>query len=872
MKHNHENPGKILDQAAEELRKASVPSEEMAQASARVLLRMREEHNKVVPHPSASTAETVDRIESCDDFRSLIPAYLTASLTPARRLLFEDHVRECVGCRKALETAKRGSGQDAARRVTSVRRIQARHLKWALPIAAVLLVGIALQTGPVRDLIWPIDVHATVQVVDGGLFSVSGQNVGAVKVGQRIERGQAVRTGSDSGAVLQLADGTRVEMAARSELSLGRARDGVKVELARGNVIVRAAKQHGHLYVETSDMSVAVLGTVFTVHAGVKGSRVAVIEGLVQVTQEGGEQSVSPGQQVFTNPAMGAVSLVEEIAWSREADELLKELAGFGAAMAKSTEGKAMRYASNLLGLAPSDTLVFASLPNVSQEFKESYQLFRRRVTENGALANWWQGAERPRNGMNLDEIADRIAEVGAYLGEEVVFAFPREMKDRGPVLLAEVTRPEQLVSALEGDLRRLVELHGNTSNIRLAQTKEELGALGGRGLVIYIADRLMIASDPGSVARTLAIREGKAPAGFPGTPLHTRLAQAYKEGVGWLLAMDLQQREPDGDEPALQQLGVDNVQQLVLEQKTGLGSASSRVALSFNQERRGIAAWLGAPSPMGAIDFVSPDAYGFSAWIVKDPALILDDIFGIAKNEPNATQGLQELSQKLGIELRRDLAEPLGNEVLVALDGPVLPTPSWKVVLEVNDLPRLENAIRNMVTSLNREAQMQQRPEISLESETVDGKTFYSLKSKGLPFEVHYTSWGGYLLFAPRRALLTEAIRIHHTGNSISRSAAFRADMPADGRDVASGIMYQNVEAISRALPSAAQDALSPNMRFELERAALFQKSAPKVAAVYGEQDRILAAARGSFGINIASMLGMQGMLSAAGMGLGIH
>ena len=35
-------------------------------------------------------------------------------------------------------------------------------------------------------------------------------------------------------------------------------------------------------------------------------------------------------------------------------------------------------------------------------------------------------------------------------------------------------------------------------------------------------------------------------------------------------------------------------------------------------------------------------------------------------------------------IDLRRDLGQPLGNEVLVALDGPILPKPSWKVVFEV--------------------------------------------------------------------------------------------------------------------------------------------------------------------------------------------
>jgi len=866
MKRNTKTPGQILDKAIDEVCQAPVSTEQVAQASARVLLRMREEFNKVVLHPSADPSNR-DRIQSCEDFRSLIPAYLTSSLTPARRLLFEDHIRECVGCRKALEIAKRGSAQVSAGRISVVRRIQPGHLKWALPVAAMLVVAVAAQTGPVRDWLWPIDVHATVQVVDGGLFSVSGQDVRTVKAGQRIDRGQAVRTGAASGAMLELADGTRIEMAARSELSLGRARDGVKVQLARGNVIVKAAKQHGHLYVETGDCTVAVVGTVFSVNSGVKGSRVVVIEGKVHVTQDGKEQSVEPGQQVFTNPEMGEVSLEQAIGWSREAEEWFKELTAFGQDMAKRLEGQSMRYTSTLVPLVPSDTLVFASLPNVAQPFKESYQLFRQRVGENAALANWWHQADQPANGMNLNEIADRFAEVGAYLGSEVVLALPKEMKDRGPLLLAEAARPDALISALEGDLRRLAAVSGKPAEIRLAHNKQELAGMTGSGLVIYVADGLMIASDPAAVMRTIAIHEGKLANGFAGTPLYSRLEQAYREGVGWLLAVDLQQIVPVGDNKT-PQLGFDNVRQLVLEQKTGMGSAASRITLAFNQERHGMAAWLGAPAPMGALDFVSPDAYGFSSWVVKDPELILDDIFKLVQDNPQALQHLRDIEQTHGIDLRRDLAEPLGNEVLVAIDGPLLPTPSWKVVLEVNDMPRLENAIQYAVTNVNRELQMRQKPEWSLGSETVDGKTYHSLTSKGSPVEIHYTSWMGYMLLAPSRALLMESIRLHDSGNSIARSAAFRAEMPSDGRDISSGIMYQNVDAISRALPSAATDALSLNFQNQLQQAAVLQKSFPKVAVVYGEQDRIVGSAKGSFGINIASMLGFQGIVHAAGFG----
>lgn len=866
MNRNTENPGKILDQAIDEVRQSSVSSEEMAQASARVLNRMREEYNKVVPHP-AMEATSVDRIESCEDFRSLIPAYLTASLTPARRLLFEDHVRECVGCRKALDVARRGSSQVAAGRASTVRRIQTKHLKWVAPIAAMLVIGVALQTSPVRDWLWPIDVHATVQLVDGGLFSVSGQDVRAVKAGHRIERGQAIRTGAASGAMLELADGTRIEMAARSELSLGRARDGVKVQLARGNVIVKAAKQHGHLYVETGDFTVAVVGTAFSVSSSIKGSRVVVIEGKVRVMQDGKEQAVEPGQQVFSSAEMGEMPIVDAIAWSREAEEWFKELTTFGLDMSKRLENQSMRYASNLLPLVPADTLVFASLPNVSQPFRESYQLFRQRVTENASLAEWWRKAEQPTSGMSVNEVADRLAEFGSYLGSEVVLALPKEMKDRGPLLLAETSRANSLISALEGDLRRLSEVSATTLPFRLARSKEELATLGGNGLVIYVTDGLMIASDPGTVSRTLAIHEGRVAGGFAGTALHTRVAQAYQEGVGWLLAVDLQQIVPTADE-VVPQLGFDNVRQLVVEQKTGAGSAASRVTLAFNQDRHGLAAWLGAPAPMGSLDFVSPDAYGFSAWVVRDPELILDDIFGFAQNTPDIAEHLREMEQKHGIDLRRDLAEPLGNEVLLAIDGPLLPTPSWKLVMEVNDMPRLENAIQYAVTNVNRELQMLQKPEWTLGSETVDGKTYHSLTSKGSPMEIHYTSWMGYMLMAPSRVLLTEAIRIHDTGSSISRSAAFRAEMPADGRDVASGIMYQNLEAITRAAPSIVTDALSQGLQNEMRQAAIIQRSIPKVAVVYGESDRILGSAKGSFGINIASMLGFQGMVHAAGFG----
>jgi len=863
MKPNQENPGRILDRAIDEIRNAPIAAEDIERAAANVRDRLQEEYYKVVPHPSAD----VERIRSCEDFRALIPAYLTASLTPSRRLLFEDHMRECVGCRKALDAARRSDSGMLPRKVSPNRTGSwTPRVKWIAPVAAVLLVAVALQTNVVRDWLWPIDVHAVVQVVDGGLFRVAGHDVQSVKAGQRIDRGQAVRTGAASGAVLELADGTRVEMASKSELALVRARDGVKIRLARGNVIVAAAKQHGHLYVETGDCNVSVVGTLFSVSSGIKGSRVAVIEGEVQVEQESGTQeSLLPGQQTFTNPAMGPVPIDQEIGWSRNAEAMIKELQAFAQNFAELAGRESMRHTSNLSGLVPADTLVFASLPNVSQSFHDSYVLFRQRIGENAALSDWWRQAERPTGTMNIDEMANRISEVGAYLGSEVVLAFPKGTDGRA-LFLAEAANPDTLVSALEGDLRRAEEIDGQPSGVRLARNPAELSALSGPGLVIYVGEGLMIASDAAQTQRTAAIRRGTLANTFPTTPLGLRLAQAYAEGVGWLLAVDLQQVVRAGETEA-RQLGLDNVQQLVLEQKTGIGSAASQVALGFNQERHGFSAWLGAPAPMGALDFVSPSAYGFSAWVTKNPELILDDILGIAQGDTEAAQHLRLFEETHRIDIRRDLAEPLGNEALIAIDGPILPKPSWKVVFEVNDAPKLENTIQWAVTNVNRELEARGAPTWNLANETVDGKTFYSLSSTGSPTEIHYTAWMGYMIFTPSRALLSEAIRIHDSGNSINHSAAFRAQMPADGRDMASAIMYQNLEAMANSVSSLASDVVSKELKANLQAATLFQASLPRVVFVYGEQDRILGSAKGSFGIQIASMFGMHGLTEAAGM-----
>ena len=139
--------------------------------------------------------------------------------------------------------------------------------------------------------------------------------------------GDTLRSNGGVGGVLALADGSRIEMRAGSQLSLSRADDGLRIRLHTGGIIVHAAKQRtGHLYVQTRDMVVSVVGTIFVVNADQEGSRVAVIEGEVRVQQGATEKTLRSGDHVATSRALDVPPVREAIAWSRNAGPLLAML------------------------------------------------------------------------------------------------------------------------------------------------------------------------------------------------------------------------------------------------------------------------------------------------------------------------------------------------------------------------------------------------------------------------------------------------------------------------------------------------------------------------------------------------------------------
>ena len=168
----------------------------------------------------------------------------------------------------------------------------------------------------------------------------------------------------------------------------------------------------------------------------------------------------------------------------------------------------------------------------------------------------------------------------------------------------------------------------------------------------------------------------------------------------------------------------------------------------------------------MGALDFISPNANVATAFVVKKPELLVDDLLGFLETvDPDMRRRLEDIQKSQGFDIRNDFAAPLGGEFAFAIDGPILPTPSWKVVLEVYDQAKLQETFERAIEKLNQFSVLHGKGKLILESETAGDRTFYSIKSANAGLEVHYTYANGYLVAAPSRALLEQSLEQSRRG-----------------------------------------------------------------------------------------------------------
>jgi len=790
----------------------------------------------------------VNAINSCDDVEKMLSAYRAKTLPKSKALLVEAHLGECLACLHKSRSESKSVVLDwAAPKATRAVAWRPHAFGWAL--AACLALSVSLLF--VYRAYWqvPTGVQAHVQSIDGTAYRLSDAGDRQLNPGDELKADEHFRTSGGSHAVLRLSDGSTVEVRERSALAVGARGHNMTLSLDRGAVIVQAAKRtSGHLYVKTPDCRVAVTGTVFSVDSGMKGSRVAVLQGAVHVSHSGTDSLLQAGDQLATSENLSPEPFEEQISWSHNREQYLPLVAEF--ATLRNRIGNIPfpepRYGSDLLQRVPADTVLYISVPNLGNFLTEANTIFKDQLNRSPELQQWWgRGGENKT--AELDALVDKLHDVSQYLGDELVIVGVKQANESGFAVIADVQKSglgdllkQQFASAgMHGGLTVLDEQELNAAS-STAKTKP--------GAYALIRPHEAVFSGSIDALKQLNGQLNAGVSGFASADFGKQIADAYSRGAGVILAADLHQMmngkigEPRGHRHAsgaVQNSGIQDVRYLIAEHRELNGVPQNHLNLQFSGTRQRVASWLAAPAAIGSLDFVSPNAAFAVAVLSKDPKEIATDLMTMAEENGRGDEGKWEAAEsKLHISIRDDLAASLGGDFLVSLDGPVLPTPSWKVVVEVRDSQRLEQTLEQLAQDLHNQEQGKNSRDIVIEPSQVGAQRFYALHDlKSGTVVAQYTFASGYMIMASSRALVLEALQTRASGNSLSHSQAFKALLPKDTNENYSAIAYQNLGPVLTPLLSQFKGKSADAIR------ELAADSRPTAICAWGRDTRIEAA-----------------------------
>ncbi len=770
-------------------------------------------------------AAAAEAIRSCEQFRELLAERDAGVISPGHKLLLEDHLRECGACRRYSKGLSESDAE--ARQWTPAYQAARANLNWGrLGAYAALLIAAAIGGFAVNYyFLAPLPgAQAQVESVQGSLYAVSTNGDRAVANGAELQEGELLRTSAGSRAMVRLADGSRVEMNERAEFRVAANRRNTTIRLQRGSVIVQAAhRSYGHLYVTTPDCRVAVTGTVFSVNSGLKGSRVAVIEGNVNVGYGGHASMLHAGDEATTSSELGQVPIQQEISWSGDREHYLALLAELTTLRQKLEQIPlpAPGHESALLEHVPLNTRVYISIPNLGEALAEANQVFQAQLQQSPVLQQWWAKIETQEHGPKPGEIIEKVRQFSQYLGDEIVFAVARQPNgEAGGVALAQVAKPG-LADFLRQQAPDAATAVYDEQSLSKAPARRD-------GPVFLVRNDLVVVATDLAALRAMDQQLNAGPSGFGQSAFAQRIKSAYQRGAGMLFAADLKSIV-NGDfsghtaraaSDSFDRSGLRDVDYLIVERRDFSGPVADNTAtLAFTGERRGVASWLAAPAPIGSLDFISSQASAAMAMLVKSPAQMLNDV--LAAQQERGENPPQVVN---------DLAAAFGGDYALALDGPVLPQPAWRFVAEVNDPQRAQYAIEQVLQEAAR--QQGKGPAPTLQSSVESGRTFYTIKAHGQEFD--YTYAEGYLVAAPSIALVMKSLQVHQSGDSLARSAGLRALLPQGARLDYSAVAYQNLAPVIQPLAGH----VSGTELQSLETIAAGSK--PSAVVAYGDPDRI--------------------------------
>jgi TonB family protein len=512
------------------------------------------------------------------------------------------------------------------------------------------------------------------------------------------------------------------------------------------------------------------------------------------------------------------------------------------------------RGQSRLMPMLPESTILYAAFPNYGDAAHQALEILRQELQQSPVLRGWWQQGESGANGTELEDSLEKAYQLSQYLGDEIVVSGGGEIgepdpgKDPSLLILAEVGKP-----GLKDFLQRMTKEFAGKSEpgFRVLDDQELADAndtLPAQKLVILVRPHLLVGTSDLATLRNFTARLNAGSQEFAATPFGRRLEQAYEGGTSIVAAVDLQKILKQAPSPPaqsrmmLQRAGFADMKYLVWQHNIVAGHAASEMELSFTGPRHGVASWLAAPGPMGSLEFVSPKAMVAATFLLRDPAEIFEDVKDLATaSNPNAFASVSQMEQGLRLSFKEDLFRRLSGEVTCELDSVAPPNAAWKVILGVNDPDRLQTTLSTLLATMHVSAPPSE-----------DGGVIYRtlrIPSPQKTIEISYAFADRYLVIASNRGAVTEAIRLHQSGESLPMSSRFLASLPPGRGSEASALFYEDPLAVAALTLRQVLPEMAPTL------SQTIAETPPALISAYGEESAIREVSR-SGGVDAAAAL----------------
>lgn len=523
---------------------------------------------------------------------------------------------------------------------------------------------------------------------------------------------------------------------------------------------------------------------------------------------------------------------------------LMEELGRLQEKLMQGVQFPAPRTQSHLLPLMPSGSSFFVGVPNYGDALHQSYQIFQQELQESQVLNDFWKNKVGMAS-LIVDEAVNKTTQLLQFFGDEIAVSGTLNSKSGSFLVVTEARKP-----GLKAFIQQIVGQYGSkTKPPVVVYTPQQLALAkpaSHKPLVILVRPDFIVASPDLATLRSFNAQLNRK-TNFSSTPFGEKIAQVYQGGASMVFAADLHQLlglRPHGnpkDEAAFNESGFNDVKYLVGQGQFSGGVASSSMEISFAGPRHGIASWLAAPTALTGLEFISRDAGYVAAFNLKNFGQIFDDIKSLAAtSNPMVDAGLAQMEDQLKIKFKDDLFSKFTGQLVISVDGPIMPTPAWKVVAQLVDADGVERTLKQLIAFARDKV-----PEgLNIGQETESGVNYYkfSIPNTPKPIDVECAFADGFLVVGGSRATVRQAIRIRRNGNSLAKASEFQDLLPHEQGNGASGILYQNLGRILG--PMAEQ--MPPDQAQIFEMVSRYSK--PSATTIYGLDDaiRIVGKSRG--------------------------